>query len=73
MIDNIKSKIQCLKDDIGVEFQRWYDEEKELASHIGTEEEMPRVRWIKCNRSNIPSDTPLLYYKTSIGIPFIDI
>ena len=28
MIDNIKSEIQCLRDDIGVEFQRWYDEAK---------------------------------------------
>ena len=27
MIDNIKSEIQCLRDDIGVEFQRWYDED----------------------------------------------
>jgi len=25
MIDNIKSEIQCLRDDIGVEFQRWYN------------------------------------------------
>jgi len=32
MIDNIKSEIQCLRDEIGVEFQRWYDEENHLAS-----------------------------------------
>ena len=25
MIDNIKSEILCLRDDVGVEFQRWYD------------------------------------------------
>ena len=43
MIDNIKSEIQCLRDDIGVEFQRWYDEAKQQASYIGTEEEMLRV------------------------------
>ena len=43
MIDNIKSEIQFLKDDIGVEFQRWYYNAKQLASYIGTEEEMPRV------------------------------
>jgi len=30
-IDNIKSEIQCLRDDIDVEFQRWYDEAKQLA------------------------------------------
>ena len=35
MIDNIKSDIQCLVDDIGVEFQRWYDEAKQLVSYIG--------------------------------------
>ena len=28
MIDNIKSAIQCLNDNIGVEFQRWDDETK---------------------------------------------
>ena len=38
MIDNIKSEIQCLRDDIGVEFQRWYDETKMLTLYIGTEE-----------------------------------
>jgi len=39
MIDNIKSEIQCLRNDIGVEFQRLYDE----AKYIDTTEEMPRV------------------------------
>jgi len=43
MIENIKSENQCLRDDIGVEFQTWYDEAKQLASYIGTEEEMPKV------------------------------
>jgi len=39
-------------------------------SYIVTEEEMPTVQ---CNRSNVPADTPLLYYKRSIAITFIDI
>ena len=69
-IDNIKSEIPCLTDDIGVEFQRWYDEAEQLASYIGTEEEMPRVQ---CKRSNGPPDTPLLNNKKSIGVPFIDV
>jgi len=33
MIDNVKPEIQCLRDDTGVEFQRRYDESKQLA-HI---------------------------------------
>ena len=53
MIENIKSEIQCLRDGIDVEFQRWYDEAKQLVSYIGTEEEMPRVPTVRCN----------LYYK----------
>jgi len=36
MTNNINSEIQCLRDDIGVEFQRWYDEAKQLASYIVT-------------------------------------
>ena len=63
MIDNIKSEIQCLRDDIGVEFQRWYDEAKELASYVGTEGEIPRVSKVQCNRSNVHANTPLIYYK----------
>jgi len=43
MIDNIKTENQCLRDVIGVEFQRWYDEAKQLSSYIGTEEELPRI------------------------------
>ena len=73
IIDNIKSENQCLRDDIGVEFQRWYDEAEQLVSYIGTEEELPRVPRVQCNRSNVPADTPLLCHKISNGIPFIDI
>jgi len=59
MIGNMKSEIQCLRDDIDLEFQRWYDEAKQLTSYIGNKEEMPRVPSIQCNRSNVPADTPL--------------
>ena len=45
----------------------------EVTSYIGTKDNMPRVPRVQCNRSNVPADTPLLYYKRSIGIPFIDI
>jgi len=36
---------------------------------------MPRVPRVHCNRLNIPADIPIpfLYYKRSVGIPFIDI
>ena len=60
-IDNIKSEIQCLRDSIGVELQRWYDEAKQLASYIGTEEEMPTVLRVQCNKSNAPADILFLY------------
>jgi len=43
MIVNIKSEIQCLRGEIGIEFHSWYDEAKQLASYIGIKEEMPRV------------------------------
>jgi len=41
-------------------------------SYIGTKEEMQTVPRVQGNRSNIPVDTPLLYCKRSIGIPFIE-
>jgi len=34
MIEDIKSEIQCLRNYIGVEFQRWHDEAKHLASCV---------------------------------------
>ena len=73
MIDNIKSKIQCLRYDIGVNFQVWYVEAKQLASYIGTEEKMPRGQRVQGNRSNVPVDTLMLYYKLSTSNHFIDI
>ena len=57
MIDNIQSEIQCLRDDIGVEFLRWYDEPKQMASFIATEEEMQRIPMYQYIRSNEPADT----------------
>jgi len=50
-----------------------YNEAKQPASYIGTEQEIPRVPRVQGNRSNVPADTPLLYYKRSFDIPFIDI
>ena len=61
VINNIKSEIQCLRDDISVEFQGWYDEAKQLASYIGTDEERSRIPRVQCNRSNVPADTSFLY------------
>jgi len=56
MINNTKSEIQCFRNDIGLTFQRWYDEAKQLVSYIGTEAEMPRVPTIQSNRSNVDDD-----------------
>ena len=33
VMNHIKSEIQCLRDDIGVDHQRWYDETKQLARY----------------------------------------
>ena len=49
MIDNIKSEIKCSRDNLDVEFQRCYNEAKQLVSYIGTEEEIPRVPRVQCN------------------------
>ena len=32
---------------------------------MGAEEEMPKVPRVQFNRSNLPADTPLLYYNRS--------
>ena len=56
-----------------VQFQRWYEKGKQLTSCMGTEVKMPRVPKIQYNRSNVPADTLLLYYKRSIGITFIGV
>ena len=61
MIDNIKPEIQHLRDAIGVEFQRWHNEAKQL------------VLKRKCQGFQEfsiigPMHTPLLYYKRSIDL-----
>ena len=61
MIDHIKSEIQCLRDDIDVELQRWYDEAKQLASYIDTEDEMPRVPKVQFNRSSVHTSSLLIF------------
>ena len=74
MIDNIKSEIQCLRVDIGVEFQRWHNEAKQLASYIGTEDERRRVPSVGCNTNRIYLLTHLFSItRDHTVIPFIDI
>ena len=60
MIGNIKSEVQCLRDDIVLEFQRWYEDIKQLASNLSTEDDIQRVPRVKCKRSNVFADTPLI-------------
>jgi len=50
-------------------FQRWYDEAKQRL-YIGTEEGMPMIPRLQCNRSNSPADTPILLFGRSIGTFF---
>ena len=72
MIDDVIEHVQNLRDNIDTEFQHWYDDVKLLADDVGGREEMPRITRVQRHRANVEAETPLLYYKRAIAIPFMD-
>ena len=72
-IDDTVALIQQYRSEIEVFHDKVYDEAKELAEDIGSNEEKPRTvngRQMQC--CNIPAETTTEYFKRSLTIPFLD-
>lgn len=65
--------INEVRKDIDTHHKEWFDVAVALGRKVkASEPELPRRCGRQTARSNVPGDTPEVYYKRSISIPFVD-
>ena len=72
-VKTVETAITEVRRDIDTHHKAWFDEAVALGRKVNASEpEIPRRCGRQTARSNVPGDTPEVYYKRSISIPFVD-
>ncbi|CAG2236222.1 unnamed protein product [Mytilus edulis] len=68
----VKEALNDVRKTIVEQFSEWFAETEELAKTVAVETSIPRRCGRKTQRENCPPDTPEIYYRRVIGIPYLD-
>ena len=69
----VKTTLQEVRESVDIHHKQWFDIASELAEKInGCPPDLPRRCKHQTARDNTPADTPELYYKRTLSIPFLD-
>ncbi|KAG1666870.1 repressor of the inhibitor of the protein kinase [Nymphon striatum] len=71
-VDQIVSFYENLRSTVDDYFPHVYDEAKNLAESVNSEEKCPRISGRQSFRANAPALTTSEYYKRNLAIPFLD-
>ena len=72
-VNSVLSALTEIRGQIDSTHKKWYDNAVNLGQQVrASEPELPRRCGIQTARSNMPGDTPEVYYKWTISIPFLD-
>ena len=72
-VKTVEMAINEVREAIDTHHKEWFDAAVTLGRKVGASDpELPRRCGRQTARSNIPGDTPEVYYKRSISIPFVD-
>lgn len=71
-IKGVQQRFQALRNDAEVTFASIFAEVQNLAAKFDIHIEMPRRAGRQVHRVNVPADTPEVYYRRSVFIPFCD-
>ena len=71
-INIVTTRLQQARDNIHTYHSKWISEVEKMGSAVGVQLSLPRRCSRQTQRSNVPADTPSLYYCRSITIPMID-
>ncbi|VDI32612.1 Hypothetical predicted protein [Mytilus galloprovincialis] len=67
----VKEALNDVRKTIDERFSEWFAETEELAKTVAVEPSIPRCGR-QTQRENCPADTPEIYYRRVIGIPYLD-
>ena len=71
-VDNVIHTLCEIREKINSHHKKWYDTATTLGSAVNTLPSIPRRCSRQRGRSNVPANTPEVYYRRSITIPFLD-
>ena len=69
----VVSALTELRGQIDTTHKKWFDKAVGLGQLVkASEPQLPRHCGIQTGRSNVPGDTPEVYYRRTISVPFLD-
>ena len=72
-VTSVVSALTELRGQIDATHKKWFDKAVGLGQLVSASEpELPRRCRIQTARSNVPGDTPEVYYRRTISVPFLD-
>ncbi len=71
-VSAVQQELELLKVNCEDEFHAWFEEIKSFAESLDISVSIPRITSRQVHRANIPADTPEVYYRRNIMIPFLD-
>ena len=71
-IDFVTKDVQTMRANIDEVWDEWFDKASSLAKNVGGSIDIPRATKMQRNRASVPADSPSLYFKRVIAIPFMD-
>ena len=71
-INNVKKTLEDVRDKIDDYHCKWFRKVEQMCTNVGVEPSLPRRCGRQIHRSNVPADTPSMYYRRCISIPLLD-
>ena len=72
LISEVQFELELLKVNCEKEFTSWFEEIEEFANDLSIPVTVPRISSRQVHRSNIPAESPEVYYRRNVMIPFLD-
>ena len=71
-VSDVQLELEILKTNCEEEFHSWFEEIKTFADSLNTTVSTPRLASRQAHRSNVPAESPEVYYRRNIMLPFLN-
>lgn len=72
LVSEVHSNLHIFKINCEIEFHAWYSEIVTLAESQNITVSTPRIAQRQAHRANVPAETPEIYYRRNVMLPFLD-
>ena len=71
-VSDVQLEFELMKTNCEEEFHSWFEEIKTFADSLDISVSIPRTASRQVHRSNVPAETPEVYYRRNIMLPFLN-